>query len=77
MAASGRPCNAGDFYESPIWFLIGRLSAIIGGTGWARSELIDQAIKHFSEWWLLGTTYTAHWAADNGLIVLPGISTNG
>jgi hypothetical protein len=57
--------------KSPIWFLIGRLSSIIGGTGWARSELIDQAIKHFSEWGLLGTTYTAHWAADNGLIVLP------
>jgi len=57
--------------KAPIWFLIGKLSAITGGTGWHRSVLIDQAIKHFSEWWLLGTTYTAHWAADNGLIVLP------
>jgi hypothetical protein len=61
------------FMKSHIWFLIGRLSAITGGTGWHRSELIDQAIKHFSEWWLLGTTYTANWkfGEGNGLITLP------
>jgi hypothetical protein len=69
------------FMKAPIWFLIGRLSAITGGTGWDRSELIDEAIKHFSEWWLLGTTYTAHWifdnGVDNGLTILPELSTNG
>jgi hypothetical protein len=61
------------FMKAPIWFLIGRLSFITGGTGWSRAELIDQAIKHFSEWWLLGTTYTAHWAIGegNGLVALP------
>jgi hypothetical protein len=57
--------------KAPIWFLIGRLSGIVGGTGWARSELIDQAIKNFGDWWLVGTTYTAHWCANNGLITLP------
>jgi hypothetical protein len=61
--------------KSPIWFLIGRLSEITGGTGWDRSLLIDEAIKHFSEWWLFGTTYTAHWifdnGVDNGLTILP------
>ena len=30
--------------------------------GWFRSFLIDQTIAHFKEWWLFGTTYTAHWA---------------
>jgi hypothetical protein len=59
------------FMKAPIWFLIGRLSFITGGTGWHRSELIDQAVKHLSEWWLFGTTNTAHWAKDNGLITLP------
>ncbi|HUN55334.1 MAG TPA: hypothetical protein VMU29_09285 [Smithella sp.] len=59
------------FMKAPIWFLISRLSEITGGTGEARSLVIDQAVKHVSEWWLLGTTYTAHWAADNGLITLP------
>jgi hypothetical protein len=57
--------------KASIWFLIGRLSGIIGGTGWHRAELMDQAITRFSEWWLFGTTYTAHWAANNGLTILP------
>jgi hypothetical protein len=45
-----------------VWFLIGRLSEIVGGTGWYRSYIIDQAITHFNEWWLVGSTYTKHWA---------------
>lgn len=47
--------------NAPVWFLIGRLGFLIGGTGWHRSEVIDTAIKHINEWWLIGTTYTAHW----------------
>jgi hypothetical protein len=47
--------------KAPIWFLIGRMDSIFGGTGWHRAELIDTAIKHFNEWWLIGTTNTAHW----------------
>lgn len=47
--------------KAPIWYLIGRISTIIGGTGFHRSDLIDTAIKHFNEWWLIGTTNTAHW----------------
>lgn len=46
---------------APVWFLIARIGDLIGGTGWHRSALIDAAIQHFDEWWLLGTTYTAHW----------------
>ncbi len=59
--------------KAPIWFVIGRLSSLTGGTGWHRSELIDQAIKHVNEWWLSGTSYTAHWAFDTGLAVLPDV----
>ena len=47
--------------KAPVWFLIDRLSDLIGGDGWYRSKLIDSAVKHFSEWWLIGTGYTAHW----------------
>ena len=57
--------------KAPIWFLIGRLSHIIGGTGWHRAVLIDEAIKHFNEWWVIGTLYTANWAIGNELILLP------
>lgn len=48
--------------NAPVWYLFDRLSSITGGTGWFRSYLIDQTISHFNEWWLFGTTYTAHWA---------------
>jgi len=48
--------------NAPVWYLFDRLSSITGGTGWFRSFLIDQTIAHFKEWWLFGTTYTAHWA---------------
>jgi O-antigen ligase len=47
--------------KAPVWYLIMRVSEVAGGQGWHRSYLIDQAIKHFNEWWLLGTAYCAHW----------------
>lgn len=56
---------------APVWHLMTRLSAMVGGTGWHRSFLIDQAINHFHEWWLMGTTRTAHWGAGGALTVLP------
>jgi hypothetical protein len=48
--------------KSPVWYLIARVSEITGGTGWYRSFLIDQAVNHFNEWWLVGSNFTAHWA---------------
>jgi hypothetical protein len=47
--------------KDPVWHIIARISDVTGGTGWHRAFLIDQAINHFNEWWLLGTTHTAHW----------------
>ena len=47
--------------KAPVWYLIARLSEIVGGTGYHRSELIDQAVRHIDEWWLVGSHYTAHW----------------
>ncbi len=47
--------------KAPVWFLMARVSDLFGGGGYHRSALIDAAIKHLSEWWLLGTTYTANW----------------
>lgn len=51
----------------PVWYLIGRLSSITGGTGYYRSHLIDQALRHLNEWWLWGTTTTAHWSLVGAL----------
>jgi len=47
--------------KAPVWALIGKVSEVIGGGGWHRFMLIDAAISHFDEWWLLGTDVTRHW----------------
>ncbi len=47
--------------KAPVWYLMDRISGLIGGGGWHRAYLIDQAIKHIDEWWLLGTKSTADW----------------
>lgn len=52
------------FMQAPIWFLINRISGLTGGTGWHRSELVDQFIRHFGDWWLIGTTNNASWGLD-------------
>jgi len=49
------------YMNAPVWFIIARLSAITGGTGWHRSYLIDRAIYYFNDWWLLGVKETSHW----------------
>ena len=50
--------------NNPIWFIMARLGGSIGGTGWHRSELIDQFVRHFSDWWLIGTRDNANWGLD-------------
>ncbi|MCH8822885.1 MAG: hypothetical protein IH984_05180 [Planctomycetes bacterium] len=47
--------------NAPVWHLISRIDLVGGSTGWHRYYLIDQAINRVGEWWLLGTTSTAHW----------------
>jgi hypothetical protein len=47
--------------EAPVWHLISRVSAVGGSTGYFRYQLIDNAIRHFAEWAILGTKSTAHW----------------
>lgn len=49
------------FMKAPVWFVIERVSSIVGGDAYYRSAIIDAAIKHFNEWWLIGTKYTGHW----------------
>jgi hypothetical protein len=48
-------------FKTPVWYVYAKLSDILGGTGWHRSYLIEQAIRYFDEWWFIGAKYTAHW----------------
>ena len=45
----------------PVWHLMTLIDFVGGSTGWHRAYLIDMAVQHLDEWWLLGTDYTRHW----------------
>ena len=47
--------------KAPVWHLISRVSFSRGSTSYHRFLLIDNAIKHFDEWWLIGALDTGHW----------------
>jgi len=52
--------------QAPVWFVFARVSIFSGSTGWHRSNLIDQTISHFSDWWLIGTKDTLSWGVWDG-----------
>lgn len=47
--------------KAPVWYLVARIDIAGGSTSWHRAELINQAVGHLGEWWLVGTDYTRHW----------------
>jgi hypothetical protein len=49
--------------RAPVWFIIARID-FVGGHGWDRAFLIDSAVRHFWEWWLVGTNANATWGGD-------------
>ncbi|HCO96264.1 MAG TPA: hypothetical protein DIU00_20380 [Phycisphaerales bacterium] len=38
----------------PFYHVIASWANPLGGAGWHRAKLIDIAIEHFSEWWMIG-----------------------
>jgi hypothetical protein len=50
--------------NAPIWFVFARLGGVMGGTGWHRSELIDQFVHRIGDWWLVGARDSATWGMD-------------
>lgn len=47
--------------NDPVYYLVARIDISGGSTGWYRAALIETTIRHFNEWWLLGTDVTVHW----------------
>jgi hypothetical protein len=54
--------------NAPVWHVMADLGSVLGGTGSHRAWVIDQAIWHLNEWWLFGTTYTAHWGPQGQVL---------
>ncbi len=50
--------------KAPVWFLLAHIDLTGGSSGYHRAELIDQCIRHFSDWWLIGTRDAGTWTWD-------------
>src|ERR1035438_4426749 len=50
--------------KAPVWFLIARIDLTGGSSGYHRAELVDNFIRHFTEWWLIGTDNAGNWGWD-------------
>ncbi len=47
--------------KAPVWFVLAHVDFVGGSTGWDRANLIDQCVRHFGSWWLVGTADNDKW----------------
>jgi hypothetical protein len=50
--------------KAPVWFVIGHISLFGSSSSDHRAYLVDMFIKHFSDWWLMGTNSAGTWGWD-------------
>lgn len=50
--------------KAPVWALIARIDLTGSSSSFHRYYLLDQCIRHFSDWWLLGYRYYDKWGWD-------------
>jgi len=50
--------------KAPVWHLISRIDITGGSSSWHRFMLVDQCIRHFGDWWLLGVKDTSAWGFE-------------
>jgi hypothetical protein len=50
--------------KAPVWHLIARIDVTGGSSSWHRFMLVDQCIRHFGDWWLVGVKDTSAWGWD-------------
>jgi len=49
--------------KAPVWYLLARVD-FVGGHGWDRAYLVEQCVRHISDWWLVGTKDNASWGSE-------------
>jgi hypothetical protein len=47
--------------KAPAYYLMARIDLTGSSSSYHRARLIEEAIAHLNEWWLIGTDYTRHW----------------
>jgi len=47
--------------KAPVWALIARIDLTGSSSSWQRFQLVDMTIRHFRDWWLIGTPNYVNW----------------
>lgn len=47
--------------KAPVWFLMTHVNLMDASSGYHRAMLIDQFIRNFPDWWLIGTNGNGSW----------------
>ena len=50
--------------KAPVWYAVGHVNLLGGNSNYQRAFLIDQFIRHFDSWWLVGTRDSGTWGWD-------------
>lgn len=50
--------------KAPVWFVINHVDIVPGNSAYHRAMLIDTFVRHFSNWWLVGTNDAKNWGWD-------------
>lgn len=53
------------YMKAPVWALIARIDLTGSSSGYQRYALLDMAVNHFSDWWLMGTPSYVDWGWDS------------
>jgi hypothetical protein len=50
--------------KAPVWFVISHVNVTGSSDSYDRAMLIDTFVRHFKDWWLIGTNQTGSWGWD-------------
>ncbi len=50
--------------KAPVWFIIARVNVTGSSDAYHRAMLIDNFVRHFKDWWLIGTRENGNWGFD-------------
>jgi len=53
--------------KAPVWALFARIDFVGGSTGYQRFAIIDQSIRHFWSWWLIGARDYWAWGSEDDM----------
>jgi hypothetical protein len=57
-------CALHIIMKGPVWALIDHIDLVGGNSANHRYMLVDQCIRHFWDWWLVGTNDNVNWGWD-------------